>query len=235
MGINRNKFHYEVARKLVSGFVAGYNSFNVEGAENIPKEGPVLLLSKHQSYKDIMVQGRVLGGHVGRPGNWVMKSSLPKYFEKLGGLRIVRSQDIKKSLEGLDSGEVRRMKRASIKEAQKYKRELKDAMSEVYKQGELLVLHPERTRYPYKIGTISMPLINYTKQLQLEIGEEIPLIIMGMSYAGFKIPFTDKMFPAHWIPRTKIDVKISRLDWDQDNLEDAISSEMARLSGNLRA
>lgn len=219
MGINRSKVHYKIARKLVSEFVKFYYNVEVEGHEDIPKDGAVEIVSKHQRYSDIFLQGLVLGDYVGRPGNWIMKSSLPKYFDKLGGLRIIRPQDVEKSLDGLNREELRAIKRVSIREAQKYKGEIKDAMGEVFRQGEALVLHPEGHRYPYEMGKISISLINYTKQLQSELGIEIPLVLMGINYEN----------PGKF--RSNAIVKIKRLDWDTPNLEKTIGSEIARLSG----
>jgi hypothetical protein len=218
VGVNRNKICYEVIRALVSGAVGAYHNIDINGVKNISREGPALLLSKHQSIKDVFIQGRVLGGYVGRPGNWVMKSSLPKCFEKLGGLRIIRPQEVAASAEGLSTQDARKARRASIAEARKYRDEVKIAMRDIYNQGELLVLHPEGHRYPYEMGEINMPLINYTKQLQEFVGD-ISLVLMGIDYEninGFG---------------SKVAVNIDRLDWDVPDLERVIGSEIGRLSG----
>ena len=49
-----------VARLLVNG-VLKYHRIVIEGAENLPRQGPALILPKHRAYRDILIEGIAFG------------------------------------------------------------------------------------------------------------------------------------------------------------------------------
>ena len=58
---------------------------NVERLQDYMDKGFVML-PKHQSNWDIPLEGMLLKQSIGRYGNYVMKDSLPKVLQYLGGL-----------------------------------------------------------------------------------------------------------------------------------------------------
>jgi len=212
MKLKRNPIIHEIARFGTNCYINGYHRVFINGLENIPKQGPALIIPKHQSMKDIPLEGYILGNRTQRTGNWIMKSSLPKCFEKVGGIMVTRLKDVKEIKD-------KAKRREYLEKAQQTNTETTDYMKWLYGQGEVIVMHAEGTRNPGAMNPINMPLIKYTKQAQEELEIKIPLVLMGIDYENLT------KF------RSKVTANIEQLDWDVPNLEQAISTELARLSG----
>ena len=99
----------------------------------------------------------------------------------------------------------------------------------MYAQGGIGFLQPEGTRVRGKMGKIDMPLIEHARHMSELYEQDIPLVLIGMNYHDMgKHILTGNPTPKYG---SKLDVKIARMDWDTPNLEKAITSEIARLSG----
>lgn len=123
-------------RKLLRWFGGIYGSLRyktkVHGLENVPKQGTVLVLVKHQRNDDIPV-GLAKALYKVRWDIWaIMKDSMasPLFFDfflKCGGIPLNRN------------------------EPRKSKRDLLFAKKTLY-NGNMLVIFPEQTTVPYKMG-----------------------------------------------------------------------------------
>ncbi|MFA7707989.1 MAG: 1-acyl-sn-glycerol-3-phosphate acyltransferase [Candidatus Pacearchaeota archaeon] len=209
--LKRNPIIYSLGRGLTDLILLSYHNINIKGIENIPKKGPALILAKHQFNMDIPAEGYILNKYLQRPGNWIMKSTIPSFLEKVGGIGITRLKDVKiiKNKE---------KRRGYLEKAKEKNKDTTEYMTWLYQQGELIVLHPEGTRNPYRMGVINMPLISHTQKLQTELGIKIPLIMLGIEYEN------KKRF------RSNVNINIKSLDWKQENLEGTIYTELAKLS-----
>lgn len=114
---------YQFAHVLVSFLAKIFFSLRVEGIENVPKEGGVIVSANHNSYFDIPLLGCALR----RPADNIAKSELFKnkilghFFRKLGGFPIRRGKADRLA-----------MKESILR----------------LKQGRLLSYYPEGTRSP---------------------------------------------------------------------------------------
>jgi 1-acyl-sn-glycerol-3-phosphate acyltransferase len=108
-----------------------------EGAENLPKEGPVLLLAKHQRLDDIPLGLMVLQRFCRKDIYCIMKDSLAKWYffgliVRAGGIPLNRKNPEKSKLPLL------------------FARDMLHA-------GKLMVIFPEQTFFPNKMGRGKTP------------------------------------------------------------------------------
>lgn len=209
--LKRNPICYGIARNCTDFYILANHKINVNGAENIPKTGTALIIPKHQSIKDILLEGYVLKKYLNRSGNWIMKSSLPKCFELIGGIRVTRLKEVKKIKD-------KNNRREFLKKAKQTNQKATEYLKWLYNAEELIVMHVEGTRNYGAMNPINMSLINHTKKIKDESGIDVPLILMGIEYESMK------KF------RSPINVNIKQIDWNKDNLEQTISNELAGLS-----
>jgi 1-acyl-sn-glycerol-3-phosphate acyltransferase len=115
------KWFYETCRVIVTVFVALLIRLRVAGVQNVPKEGPVILVSNHLNWTDIPM----IGLRLRRRTHFMAKAEL---FQKA---------PLKWLVIGLGAFPVRRGEadRQAIKQAE-----------EVLKAGQVFVIFPEGTR-----------------------------------------------------------------------------------------
>lgn len=123
----RIDFLYRSGRFLSKVFLPTFGRMTVEGRENMPKTGPVLIASNHQSYTD----PAVLIYSVDRPMWWMAKRSLFKQWFVGWFLRNVHAFAVER--EGQDLGALARAQ-------------------ELLDQGHALLIFPEGTRFPGALG-----------------------------------------------------------------------------------
>jgi 1-acyl-sn-glycerol-3-phosphate acyltransferase len=110
----------------------------VEVPENLKLEGPLLVLSKHCSNHDIVLGLPAMADYLGRKDAWcIIKDSLTKpyffnFFLKIGGIPVDR------------------------KNPEKSKEQLLFARKTLY-DGNLLVIFPEQSRHPTRVGKGKSP------------------------------------------------------------------------------
>ena len=223
MKLKRNYFFHGIARNFTNLYIKTYHDTNILGAEHIPKQGPALIIPKHQSMKDIPLEGYILDKYVKRNGNWIMRPfPAQKFFELIGGIYVIREEDVKKDIKNIENrrSEQGKLQRRSILEKAKQTNDKAvEYMKWLYQNNELVVMHAEGTRNYGAMNPINMTLVDDTNQLRKELGIKIPLILMGIDYEN-----VNKF-------RSNVNVTIERLDWDTPNLKQAISSGLERLSG----
>jgi len=137
----------------------------IQGRENIPFSGPVIILPKHQRWTDIPLVGLAA---LPRPCHYIAKRELftmlgiRQIMTWLGGIPLDRQQPIKSrdSFRYVDS---------------------------LLQRGEVIVLFPEGTYFPDTMGAGKYRLIEKMVALQEQLKEKysrpfIPFIPVGINY-----------------------------------------------------
>lgn len=211
MKLKRNKTAYDFVSISVDIFMNLRYKIECSGSENIPNKGPVLLLPKHQAIEDILIESIFLRKYCKRKGNWMMKPSLPGILDYVGGIKIKRPKDIRKIKNKKERREV-------IIKAREDNKKIRDYTEFLYKNEEIVVVHPEGTRKKGIMGQLKTELINFTKQIQEKYNVIIPAIPIGIEYV--------KSFP-----KSKIYLRAGKtLDITMPNLVDVLEQEIKRLS-----
>jgi 1-acyl-sn-glycerol-3-phosphate acyltransferase len=135
----------------------------MEGRENLPPAGPVILLPKHQFWTDIPIVALAAW----KPLNFIAKQELFVYpvvrhfLSSLGGVPINRLNPVK----SLDSFHY---------------------VEQLLKKGEWIVLFPEGTYYPHAVGEGKHRFIQRILRVQKKMGwqgdQAIPFIPVGIRY-----------------------------------------------------
>jgi 1-acyl-sn-glycerol-3-phosphate acyltransferase len=136
---------------------------HIRGRENIPPEGPGILVPKHQFWTDIPLVGLA----VRRPVSYIAKKELFVYpgirhfLSSLGGIPLDRGNPVRT----LDS--FRRMEK-------------------LLQEKEFFVLFPEGTYYPYTMGRGKHRFVELILRFQEKMGWQgdraIPFIPIGIRY-----------------------------------------------------
>jgi len=224
MEIIRNGLFYRVGCSLTSALVNCNYSIEYTGMENIPEQGPALLLPKHQSHWDTLLEGDLLRRR-GRLANLVMKYSLPRFFEYGGGIRVSRPKDMLRLRE-----KIRRMGYGNqkTKKIRKKMRDMKKNNIEAMRyvgfllcsEDEIVIIHPEGTRVENAMGELQMGIINYVGEIERPPMIKIPAIPIGIEYED-----TEKIRP-------RVNVRVGKpLDLATPDLEKIIRQNLENLSG----
>ncbi|MCB1158440.1 MAG: 1-acyl-sn-glycerol-3-phosphate acyltransferase [Leptospiraceae bacterium] len=146
---------------LGSAFYRIFFNVRIEGTENIPNEGPLLILSKHSSYHDIPLGYSVLTRASGKRNDFwcVMKDALASpifmgFFLKCGGVPINRENP------------------------EKSKSQLILARK-VLHAGNMLGIFPEQTRVPGKMGRGKEAGFRFVMG---KPKEKVAVVCLGISY-----------------------------------------------------
>ncbi|ALO25908.1 acyltransferase [Leptospira borgpetersenii serovar Castellonis str. 200801910] len=190
------------ARKILRWFGRIYGSLfyktDVSGLENAPKEGTVLVLVKHQRNDDIPV-GLAKGLYKARWDIWaIMKDSMAapmffNFFLKCGGIPLNRL------------------------EPRKSKRDLLFARKVLY-NGNMLVIFPEQTTIPYKMGRGKPGAFRFI------VGKPetpLPVLCLGLDYQ-----------PRGFLRRTKLSIRIGELKYlnPNENPEEFLHERMHEIA-----
>lgn len=166
---------------LLGAGILWYHRVVVEGAHNLPREGPGLLLPKHHAYRDILVEGVMLHKLTKRYATFVMKVGLGGILEHFGGLRVVRPKDIRRIAD-------RDERRAEIRRARTANQNMHNYLDGLYAHGELVISHPEGMRYQDKLGPLQKEVIEHLVQAEKRLGVRVPLIPIGLEYESYARP-----------------------------------------------
>lgn len=163
-----------LVRRILNGFGKIYGTlfYSVEahGLEKLPRDGSIVVLCKHQRIDDIPV-GLAKGLYSVRYSIWaIMKDSLAAphfmgFFLRCGGIPLNR------------------------REPRKSKKQLLFARK-ILNQGNMLVIFPEQTIYPYRMGR------GRPGGFRFIVGkpkEPLPVVSMGMEYIPGKFPRRTKL------------------------------------------
>jgi len=166
--IRRSNLLYKLIRSIGHPCLRFSYRIQVQGRENIPVEGPGVLLPKHQYWTDIPVVGLAAW----RPVSYIAKQELFVYpgvrhfLSALGGIPLDRANPVKT----LDS--FRHLERLLL-------------------EKEFVVIFPEGTYYPRSMGRGKHRLIERILRIQEKMNWEgqqaLPFIPMGIQYLEKKV------------------------------------------------
>lgn len=211
MRIKRSDTIYDICHALAKPIMHSYHKVQYEGAQHIPEQGPALVIAKHQSLQDIILEGIFLRTYCQRQGNWVMKSRLPGILKYLGGIKVKRPRDLPKD---------RKQRKKQIQGAKDQNKEANQYIEWLLQQGEIIVAHPEATRSPYRMAPFRKEIFTLAKRVQREHGIEIPVIPLGIEYD-----------PSIWAPRSRVCVRAGKPSKAvTPGLADKVSKELYSLS-----
>ena len=212
MEIIRKEQVFSLGEMIASAVTDAYYHVSYHGAENIPEQGPALLVPKHLSYLDIIFEGIFLKRHCNRQGNWVMKSGLLGILKYLGGIKVMREQDIEKIQDPAERA--KKKNDASI-----FNKQALDYCRFLYSQGELIVVHAEGTRTPGKVGELDRGMLVFTKLAERKLGIKIPVIPIGIEYERL------------WVPGSRVYIRAGKpIDCRTPNLAETVREEIRKQS-----
>jgi 1-acyl-sn-glycerol-3-phosphate acyltransferase len=168
LSLRRVNSLYFIIRSLGHIIFQSVYRLNIEGRENLPENGPAVILPKHQFWTDIPIVALALW----KPASYIAKQELFVYpgirhfITSLGGVPIDRVKPVK----SLDSFRY---------------------VEHLLQRGDFITLYPEGTYYPHSMGRGKHRFIQRILSFQGKMGwkEEklIPFIPMGIRYAEKKI------------------------------------------------
>jgi 1-acyl-sn-glycerol-3-phosphate acyltransferase len=213
MKLKRSNFVLSISSVAMNMYYHFTKNRLVLGAENIPQDGPALLLPKHQKMSDITLEGVILHYQCKRPGNWIMRHNLPDYLRLWGGIKVVRPDDIKREQD-------REKRKELFQVARDYNQAAVEYVAWLYQQNELVVLHPEGTRSPKKMGKVRSDFLRFSREANEKAGINVPAIPIGIHYSKVDKYFCD------------IVVRIGEpIDIQRTDLVQVVTSEIKKLSG----
>jgi 1-acyl-sn-glycerol-3-phosphate acyltransferase len=166
--IRRSNLLYKLIRTVSYPCFHSLYRIRVEGRENIPAEGPGVLLPKHQYWTDIPIVALAAW----RPVSYVAKQELfvypgvRQFITALGGIPLDRINPVKT----LDS--FRHLER-------------------ILQDGEFVVIFPEGTYYPHSMGRgkhrLLERILRFQEKKRWQGDRAIPFIPMGIQYLEEKV------------------------------------------------
>ena len=179
----RRKDGFACAVRSLGKGVLTYHRLIVEGEEHLPCQGPALLLPKHRAYRDILVEGVLLYKITRRYATYVMKVGLYRLLELSGGVKIVRPKDLRRLKN-------RQERKAKIRWAREHNQGTLDYLDWLYREGELVVSHPEGMRYRHTMGHLQKEIVEHMLHTEQRHGLKIPIIPIGLEYESYKRPLS---------------------------------------------
>jgi len=177
--------------KPVVKLVSLYHHVTVEGAGNLPRHGPALLLVKHRATRDSILLSEILYRHTGRAGNYLMKgkpSGLKNsLLEALGGIKVVRPKDIRKFKSRVE-------KKAQLEWARQFNQHSYDYITWLFTQDEIVIAYPEGMFFGNRLGPIQSGIIRHMLVVEQEYSIEIPIIPIGIEYENLRRPRSRAFF-----------------------------------------
>jgi len=212
MIIKRKNWLYDIfCDHIFQTIINSYHKIDYSGIENIPTKGPALMLPKHQSYKDIELEGLMLK-KAGRYGLWYMRSIPIPFLEYIGGFgNTIRAKDIRK---------ISREKREDItRKARLVQGYINSYQEQLYSIGEIVVMHPEGTRNPGKMGDVPHYIFKAAKTAKKKYRIDVPIIPVGIEYENI------------WKKGSKVWIRAgSQINIDTPDIEETVKKEIKRLS-----
>tara|TARA_B100001250_G_scaffold203266_1_gene174309 strand:- start:13917 stop:14654 length:738 start_codon:yes stop_codon:yes gene_type:complete len=171
----------------VSNLVIRYHRIIAEGTEHLPLDGPALLLPKHHAYRDILVEGVSLYRYTKRYPTFVMKTGLWGILEHFGGVKVTRPKDIRRFKD-------KTARREAIKAARLANLDLQNYLSGLYRNGEIVISHPEGMRCQGSLGELQKEIVEHLLHVQEDYDLRIPIIPIGIEYESYVRPFSKAFF-----------------------------------------
>ena len=163
--LRRSKALYEFSELLFKSYFLLRYRLHIQGRQNFPLSGPVIILPKHQRWTDIPLVGLAA---LPRPCHYIAKRELftmpgvRQLMTWLGGIPLDRQQPVKS------------------RDSFRY-------VDYLLQRGEVVVLFPEGTYFPDTMGAGKYRLIEKMVALQEQLKEKysrpfIPFIPVGINY-----------------------------------------------------
>jgi 1-acyl-sn-glycerol-3-phosphate acyltransferase len=163
--LRRSDFLYFLIRNVGHLIFRIVYRLDIEGRENLPPEGPAIILPKHQFWSDVPIVGIALW----KPASYIAKQELfvypliRQFITLLGGVPIDRLKPVK----SLDSFRY---------------------VEHLLQEGDFIVLYPEGTYYPRCMGRGKHRFIKRFLDFQEKNGareqKPLPFVPMGIQFAG---------------------------------------------------
>ncbi len=154
------------------------NFRNTERLEQLDDKGFVML-PKHQSALDIILEGMLLKRVLGRYGNYVMKDSLPKWLEYIGGISIVQRPQLKRHINQAKDRDVKKQILSNAKERREYVYKMVE--NSLLKE-EIVVIHTEGKRAYKTPFEINIPNLRRLLNVQENMGKMITFVPLNIKY-----------------------------------------------------
>ena len=154
------------------------NFRNTEILKQLDDKGFVML-PKHQSALDIILEGMLLKRVLGRYGNYVMKDSLPKWLEYIGGISITQGKHLKRMLK---KNKNRHSKRDILQEAKERRDYVDNTILNLLLMDEIVVVHSEGTRSYKEPFSINVPNIKKLLDIQKKLGKDLTFVPLNIKY-----------------------------------------------------
>jgi len=167
LNLRRSDFLHFIIRSVSFFVFRIVYRLKIEGRENLPPEGPAIILPKHQFWIDVPIAALALW----RPASYIAKQELFAYpvirhfIAALGGVPIDRLKPVK----SLDSFRY---------------------VEHLLQKGDFIVLYPEGTYYPHCMGRGKHRFIQRLLAFQEKKGRRepkpVPFVPMGIQFAEKK-------------------------------------------------
>jgi len=157
--MGRNPLFYSITKKIAHLVFSLLYRIKIHGSFILPKEGPLIILPKHQYWTDIPIISLAFKPLL----YFVAKKELfhypivRKYLSLLGGIPV----DRQKTLRTLDSFRY---------------------LVALLKSGEKIVIFPEGTYYREGVGPGKSRLLQMILKIQEELDQKIPFLPVGIRY-----------------------------------------------------
>ena len=164
-----------IANYTLGSFIHGAYNVGFRHTERLQplKNQGFVLLPRHQSNLDIVLEGMLLFESIKRYGHFIMKESLPSVLKYFGGIAITRLKDLKqKTVEYIERAKGRRA-------------EVEQSIEKLLYQNEIIVVHPEGTRNYGKPGKAERPVLKRLLALQKNLLKPITFVPLNIQYQGF--------------------------------------------------
>ncbi len=202
--MNRVDWFYKTGELSIATYFR--TKYNIHHEGQLPKDGPYVLLPKHQSGADIPLEGNFIRRQTGRLAYFVMRGfpfPFNHVLEWCGGIQVARPKDIRKG-------------KISKEQAREINERATMRVIDCLREGEPVVIHPEGTRFYKKMGEININPNSIIGRIIEEYAGTIPFIPFGIEYE-----------------RTNIWLRVGEPVYttNPSELEKHLIKEIARLSG----
>ena len=137
------------------------------------------MLPKHQSTLDIILEGMLLKRVLGRYANYIMKGTLPRWLEYIGGISITQGKHLKRMLK---KNKNRHSKRDILQEAKERRDYVDNIILNLLLMDEIVVVHSEGTRSYKEPFSINVPNIKKLLDMQKKLGKDITFVPLNIKY-----------------------------------------------------
>ena len=170
----------DISMSILSQALNSFYNIEYENTERLYEycDKGFVLLPKHQSNLDIILEGLLLKSSINRHGHYIMKDSLPGILEYVGGVPITRAREIKKL--------PKEMRLEKIAEARKKSEEVYGKLANLLKLNEIVVVHVEGKRQYQKKTKINTANVQSLLDMQKKVGERVTFFPLDIKYEDIK-------------------------------------------------